>query len=199
MVLKPVPMVRIAALGLRKHRQDVVSILHDLKVVQLEPLSKDVTSLLRNERDSDLSRKVSDELLRIKALRTVLPITPITESRRFASIDDLMQTAKLIDIDSEVASLERQKESILTEIKDTENNIKLVEEFSFFPEDLNVLQLSYAKSFFGHITSEKYPDFKKAIEAHKSDIFVYSKEDKKITHLVLVVFPSFSSQEFSTF
>ena len=198
MVLKPVSMERIAVLGLRKYRQDVVSILHDLKVLQLEPLSKDVASLLRNERDSDLSRKVSDELLRIKALRTALPITPITESRRFASIDDLMETAKLIDIDGEVASLERQKESLLTEVKDAENNIKLVEEFSFFPEDLEVLQLSHAKSFFGHITSEKFPDFKKALEEHKQDIFVYFKEDKKTTHLILVVFPSFSSQEFST-
>ncbi|MEK6944837.1 MAG: hypothetical protein AABW55_05315, partial [Thermoproteota archaeon] len=83
MVLKPVPMARIAVLGLRKYRQAVVSVLHDLNVVQLESLSKDVTVLLRNERDSDMSRQVSDELLRIKALRTVLPSIPVTENRRF--------------------------------------------------------------------------------------------------------------------
>ena len=38
MVLKPVPMARIAVLGLKKDRQTVVSILHDLNAVQIEPL-----------------------------------------------------------------------------------------------------------------------------------------------------------------
>ncbi len=197
MVLKPVPMTRIAVLGLRKYSQAVVSILHDLQVVQLETLSKDVAALLRNERDSDTSRQVSDQLLRIRALRTVLPAIPFTESRRFESTQDLMKTAKSIDVDNEVASLEREKESLLTEIQETENNIKLIEEFTFFPEDLKVLQLSSANSYFGRIASEKFPDFKKALEEHKKDIFLYFKEEKKITHLVIVVFSSFSPQTFA--
>ena len=198
MVLKPVPMARIAILGLRKYRQTVVSILHDLQVVQLESLSKDVAALLRNEPDSDMSRQVSDELLRIRALRTVLPVIQFTGSRRFTSTEDLMQTAKSIDANGEVASLEREKENLLTEIQRTENNITLIKEFAFFPEDLQVLQLSSASSYFGRIKSEKFPDFKKALEEHKNDIFLYSKEEKKITYLVLVVFPSFSAQAFAT-
>lgn len=197
MVLKPVPMARIAVLGLRKHRQVIVSILHDLEVVQLEPLSKNVAELLRNERDI-LSRQVSDELLRIRALRTVLPAMPVTQCQLFASTEDLMQTSKSIDIDSKVALLERQKESLLTEIKEIENNIKLIEEFTFFPEDLNVLQLSSANSYFGRITSEKFPDFKKHLEAYQQDIFLYSKEEKKVIQLVLIVFPKFSPQAFAT-
>ncbi len=197
MVLKPVPMTRIAVLGLRKYSQAVVSILHDLQVVQLETLSKDVAALLRNERDSDTSRQVSDQLLRIRALRTVLPAIPFTESRRFESTQDLMKTAKSIDVDNEVASLEREKESLLTEIQETENNIKLIEEFTFFPEDLKILQLSSANSYFGRIASEKFPDFKKALEEHKKDIFLYFKEEKKVTHLVIVVFSSFSPQTFA--
>ena len=48
MVLKPIPMGRIAVLGLRNERQTVISILHDLNVVQLESLSKDVAALVRN-------------------------------------------------------------------------------------------------------------------------------------------------------
>ncbi len=68
MLFKPVPMARIAILGLRKYRQPAISILHDLEVLQLEPLSKDVSTLLRNERDSELSSQVSDQLLRVRAL-----------------------------------------------------------------------------------------------------------------------------------
>jgi len=197
MVFKPVPMARIAILGLRKNRQSAISILHDLEVLQLEPLSKDVSTLLRNERDGELTRKVSDQLLRVKALLTTLPAIPVTIRKRFASTDELLQTASSIEIDDKVSTLEKEKESLLTKIKDTENNIKLVEEFVFFPEDLKILQLSSAKSYFGKIKSEKFEEFNKVLQEYKQDIFLYSKPEKKVTHLVLVVFPSFPSDAFA--
>jgi len=197
MVLKPVPMARVAILGLRKFRQTAVGILHDLEVLQLEPLSKDVSTLLRNERDSELTRLVSDQLLRVRALLIALPRTPVSDRKLFASTDELLQTANSIDIDDKVSTLEKEKESILTKIKDTENNIKLVEEFVFFPEDLKILQLSSANSFFGRIESEKFEEFKKVLQEHKKDIFFYSKQEKKVIHLVLVVFQSFSSDAFA--
>jgi len=198
MVLKPVPMARIAVLGLKKYRQVIISVLHDLGVVQLESLSKEVVTMLRNEHESELYRQVSDQLLRIRALTTVLPAMPVTQSLRFSSIDELMQTAKSIDVDSKVASLEREKESLLTKIKETENNLKLIKEFAFFPEDLKILQLSSARSYFGRVASENFPAFKNALEAHQQDIFLYSKEGKEVTHIVLLVFPNFPSHALAT-
>ncbi|HEU03775.1 MAG TPA: V-type ATP synthase subunit I [Nitrosopumilus sp.] len=190
-------MARIAILGLRKNRQSAISILHDLEVLQLEPLSKDVSTLLRNERDGELTRKVSDQLLRVKALLTTLPAIPVTIHKRFASTDELLQTASSIEIDDNVSTFEKEKESLLTKIKDTANNIKLVGEFVFFPEDLKILQLSSAKSYFGKIKSEKFEEFNKVLQEYKQDIFLYSKPEKKVTHLVLVVFPSFPSDAFA--
>ena len=124
MVLKPIPMARIAVLGLRKDRQTVVSVLHDLNAVQLEPLSKDVAALLRNERDDDTYRQVSDQLLRMKALKALLPPMSVTQCQRFGSIGQLLEGAKSIDIDDKVASLEREKETLLTQLKENGNNIK---------------------------------------------------------------------------
>ena len=57
--------------------------------------------------------------------------------------------------------LERQKDNILTAMKETENNIKLLEEFSFFPEDLNILHLSSARSFFGRMTLKSFQNLRK--------------------------------------
>ena len=198
MILKPVPMRRMAVLGLRKYRQTIVSVLHDLSVIQLEPLSKDVAAMLRNERDNELYRQVSDQLLRIKALKTVLPPLQVTHCERFTSVDELIQKAKSIDVDSEVASLERQKENLLTELNETENNIKLVEEYSFFPEDLGVLQLSSAHSYFGRVEPDKFAAFQKALDANKQDIFLYTKEDKELTRFVLVVFSNFPPHTLAT-
>ena len=196
-MFKPVQMAKIAIMGLRKNQQTSVSILHDMEILQLEPLSKDVLDIVKNERDNELTRQVSDELLRVKALMTVLPSIPVTVRKRFDSIDDLLQTASSIDVDEQVASLEKEKESLLTEIKDTENNLKLVEEFSFFPEDLKILQLSSATSYFGRIPSDKFEEFKKAIDAHHEDIMLYTQAEKELTHLILVVFPTISSDEFA--
>jgi len=190
-------MAKIAIMGLRKNQQTAVSILHDMEVLQLEPLSKDVSAILKNERDTELTRQVSDELLRVKALMTVLPSIPVTARKRFDSVDDLLQTTSSIDVDEQVASLEKEKEALLTEIKDIENNLKLVEEFSFFPEDLNILQLSSASSYFGRIPSDKFDEFKKTISSHNKDIMLYAKQGKEITHIILVVFPTISSDAFA--
>jgi V/A-type H+-transporting ATPase subunit I len=196
-VFKPVKMAKIAIMGLRKNQQTTVSILHDMEILQLEPLSKDVLAIVKNERDNELTRQVSDQLLRVKALMTVLPSIPVTVTKRFDSIDDLLQTANSIDVDEQVASIEKEKEALLTEIKDIENNLKLVEEFSFFPEDLKILRLSSATSYFGRITSDKFEEFKKAVNAHPNDIMLYTKAEKELTHLILVVFPTISSDEFA--
>jgi len=190
-------MAKIAIMGLRKNQQTSVSILHDMEILQLEPLSKDVLAIVKNERDNELTRQVSDELLRVKALMTVLPSIPVTVTKRFDSIDDLLQTANSIDVDEQVASIEKEKEALLTEIKDTENNLKLVEEFSFFPEDLKILQLSSATSYFGRIPSDKFEEFKKSIESHSKDIMLYTQAEKELTHLILVVFPSISADGFA--
>ena len=196
-MFKPVQMAKIAIMGLRKNQQTSVSILHDMEILQLEPLSKDVLAIVKNERDNELTRQVSDELLRVKALMTVLPSIPVTVTKRFDSIDDLLQTANSIDVDEQVASLEKEKEALLTEIKDIENNLKLVEEFSFFPEDLKILQLSSATSYFGRIPSDKFEEFKKVIDEHHKDIMLYTKAEKELTHLILVVFPTISSDKFA--
>ncbi len=196
-MFKPVKMAKIAIMGLRKNQQTIVSILHDMEILQLEPLSKDVSVILKNERDNELTRQVSDELLRVKALMTVLPNIPVTVRKRFDSIDELLQTAASIDVDELVANLEKEKESLLTEIKDIENNLKLVEEFSFFPEDLNILQLSSATSYFGRISSDKFEEFKKTVDVHREDIMLYAKEGKEVTLVILVVFPTISSDAFA--
>ncbi len=198
MVLKPVSMKRIAVLGLKRERQKVVSILHDLGVVQIEPLSKEVASIVKSERESDLYRHVSDQLLRIRALKSALPAIPVSTKIRFASTEEMMQTAESIKIDAKVALLQRERENLLTDLRETENNIKLLDEFSFFPGDLRVLHLSSAKSYFGRVDTTRFAAFRKALEPNANDVVLYSSEGKDTTRIVLVVFPAFPSHALAT-
>jgi V/A-type H+-transporting ATPase subunit I len=109
-----------------------------------------------------------------------------------------MKAAKSINIDDKVATFEKEKESLLTQLKETENNIQLVEEFSFFPEDFSVLQLKTAHSYFCKVDSKNYPSFKKALEVNSQDVFVYPKLGKDITNVVLVTFPNFPPHALAT-
>jgi V/A-type H+-transporting ATPase subunit I len=98
-----------------------------------------------------------------------------------------------MDIDGQITSLEREKENLLTVMKETENNIKLLEEFSFFPEDLRILNLSFARSFFGRIDSEKLDAFKNSLESNDVPVILYSQDKKKLAYFVLVIPPHFPS------
>ena len=192
-LLRPEAMSKIAVLGLKKYRQQVVSILQEMSVIQIEQISKEISAYLRPEKESESHRHIADQLIRIRGLLTTLPPTSLGEKIRFSSIDEMENALLRLDIDNNVATLEREKENILTEIRNAQNNIKLIGEFSFFPADLDVLHLKSARSFFGRIASEKYSEFKKKLESNNQDIILYSKEGEKITEFVLVVLPHYPS------
>lgn len=191
-------MAKIAVIGLKKFRSQIISIIHEMNVIQLEPLSKETDSFLMKEHESDLHRQISDQLLRIRGLLNSLPPSPVLEKSKFSSIRELIKTLKSMDIDNSIASLERQKEEILTQTKETENNLKLLEEFSFFPEDLKLLHLSFARSYFGRITLEKFPEFKKTLESNGGPIILYSQARDKLVYFVLVIPPNFPSNILAT-
>ena len=197
-VLKPAPMARIAVIGLKKYRQEIISVLHEMNVIQIEPLAKEVESLLINEHESDFHREISEQLLRIRGLINSLPPTQIQRKTRFSSFEELVTTVKSLDIDNKITSLQREKENLLTRIKEAENNIKLLEEFSFFPEDLRILNLSFARSFFGRIASEKLDDFKNVLESNNIPVILYPQEKKNLTYFVLVIPPHLPSNTFAS-
>jgi V/A-type H+/Na+-transporting ATPase subunit I len=191
-------MVKIAVIGLKKYRPQIISIIHEMNVIQLEPLSKEADSFLMKEQESDLHRHISDQLLRIRGLLNSLPPSPVSEKSKFSSIRELIETLKSMDIDKNIASLERQKEAILTQIKETENNLKLLYEFSFFPEDLKLLHLSFARSYFGRVNLEKFPEFKKTLESNEGPIILYSQAKDNLLYFVLVLPPNFPSNTLAT-
>lgn len=191
-------MAKIAVIGLKKYRPQIISIIHEMNVIQLEPLSKEADSFLIKEQESDLHKHISDQLLRIRGLLNSLPPSPVSEKSKFSSIRELIQTLKSMDIDKNIASLERQKETILTQIKETENNLKLLDEFSFFPEDFKLLHLSFARSYFGRVNLEKFPEFKKTLESNEGPIILYSQARDKLIYFVLVLPPNFPSNILAT-
>lgn len=178
-------MQRVAAVGLREDRQRVVSLLYDLGVVQIEPLSKSVASVLRAETDNAASKDVSEELLRVRALMSALPPTKVAERRGFSSLDELIDASKAIGVDKEVAALKQSQERLSSQIDDLNNREALVRNLDFIGGDLSVLDLESASSFFGSLSAETYEQMKKGI-ASLQDVIVQPAGTDPVRVVVIV-------------
>lgn len=185
MLLKPATMQRIAVMGSKDERQRVATILYDLGVLQIEPVSKEALPYLRPELDATNVREVSEELLRIRALRTALPWMKVSEKRGFANQSELLNASHAVNIDAEVARLKQEQAKLTNQLDELKNRIDLVTKLEFINEDLSIFDLESASSFFGPVTAEAYPELQNNL-ATIPDLMLYSS-GKDPVNLVVVV------------
>jgi V/A-type H+-transporting ATPase subunit I len=178
-------MQRVAVIGLREERQSVVSLLHDLGVVQIEPLSKAVASELKAELDSSNSKDVSEELLRIKSLMSALPHRPVKGKRGFDSLAELIEVSRSVQIDKEVSSLRQNQEKLTSQLDDLKNRSQLVKNLDFISTDLSVLDLESAASFFGTLSAEAYAQLKTSLSSLQG-VMMHSEGADPVRLVVIV-------------
>jgi len=195
LLLKPATMQRIAVIGSRDERQRVVSILYDLGVVQIEPVSESALPYLRAEMDSTNVREVSEELLRIRALRTALPQIKVSEKTGFSSQKELLDASHSIKIDGEVSKLKQDQDRLLTQLDELKNRIDLVSELEFINEDLSIFDLESAASFFGTVPSEAYSGVQRDLATIPNAMLYASGKDP--IKLVIVV-PTLELEKFGS-
>ncbi|MHB1867763.1 MAG: V-type ATP synthase subunit I, partial [Nitrososphaerales archaeon] len=185
MLLKPATMQRIAVMGSRDERQRVATILYDLGVVQIEPVSKQALPYLRTELDATNVREVSEELLRIRALKTALPPMKVSERRGYGTQKELLDASHSVKIDEDVSRLKQHQNKLSTQLDELSNRIDLVTKLEFINEDLGIFDLESASSFFGTIPLTAYQDLQNNLAAIPN-LMVYSS-GKDPVNLVVVV------------
>ena len=158
-------MQRVGVIGSREDRQRVVSLLHDMGVVQIEPLTKGIATLLRAETETEASKQVSEELLRVRSLMTALPPSAVTARKGFESTSDVVADAKTIAIDKDVASLKQSQERLRSRLDELASRANLVRNLDFINADLSVLDLQSATSFYGSVSKEAYDSLAKALSS----------------------------------
>jgi V/A-type H+/Na+-transporting ATPase subunit I len=155
-MLKPARMQKVAVIGLKDEQQKAVSVLYDLGAVQIEPLSKESASLLTGGADARGAREISEELLRIRALKAALPPVPVNEKRRFASFSEALSVSRSITIDQEVSGLKERQDRLTSQLEDLRGRIALVQNLQFVREDLSIFDLESAVSFFGSVSASTH-------------------------------------------
>jgi V/A-type H+-transporting ATPase subunit I len=186
-MLRPARMEKIAVVGLRKNREKVISVLHDLGAVQIEPLSKETSDLVSNQTDTLVSREVSDELLRIRSIKSVLPSVHVSAKRRFSSLSEILEASKSISIDKQVGELEGRREKLLTDLEAVNNRLSIVEKLSFIRFDLSLLSFSTMTAFLGVIKNEVFEQFRKELESQVPKAILYTSADKESVTSVVIV------------
>jgi V/A-type H+/Na+-transporting ATPase subunit I len=186
-LLKPAAMQRVAIVGRREERQRVVSLLYDLGVVQIEPLSKSVASVLKAETDNAASKDVSEELLRIRSLMSALPPMSVGEKRGFASLAELIDVSKSISIDKDVAALKQRQEKLGSRLDELRSRTALVHNLEFIDADLSVLDLESASAFFGTLSTETYERMRNDVSPLSGVMIQTSGTDKQTDTMGTVV------------
>ena len=148
-VLRPEPMTKVGILGLKDDQDRILSILHDLRVAQIEPLSAEALAEMAPERGTETQRAIGDEALRFRGLKSALPATPTGTPRRFDTLASILDGAKTVPIDHEVGALTREDDRLVTELKSADETVQLLENISFYTARLDYLQAESFVSFFG--------------------------------------------------
>jgi V/A-type H+/Na+-transporting ATPase subunit I len=161
--LRPVKMAKVGLLGLKEDEERTLTVLHDLRVAQVEPLSPEAMAELGPERGPETLREVGDETLRFRGLLSALPPVRAGPPRRFNSVAEIIAAAKMVTIDDEVGELKREDDRLLTEQKATTDTILLLERLSFYPDRLEFLDSRSFLTFYGEAPKEEYSAFVAAL------------------------------------
>ena len=165
MVLRPVRMAKVGLLGLKEDEERTLTVLHDLRLAQVEPLSPEAMAELGPERGPETLRQVGDETLRFRGLLSALPPVRAGPPRRFDSVAEILAAAKTVPVDAEVGELKREDDRLATEEKATAATAQLLERLSFYPDRLEFLDSRSFLTFYGEASPEDYAAFAAALPA----------------------------------
>ena len=186
MVLRPVRMAKVGLLGLKDDEERVLTILHDLRIAQIEPLSPASMAELGPERGPEELRQVGDETLRFRGLLSALPPVPAGPPHLFGSIADILAATKTVTIDDEVGQLRREDDQLATEQKAAEATEKLLGQLSFYPDRLEFLDSKSFLAFYGETASDDYAEFAAALHEQPDVHLLPGPEGDPVRFLVLI-------------
>ena len=120
-------MEKIRIISLIKYRERVVSILHDMRVMQLEPVNKDLLQYMKTSDLTSMVEGANAELQKLKSYMGVLPKQPVSTKKKFSSLEEALEEAKSIDLTDRLRVLKETETDISTDIKDIHNRMETIQ------------------------------------------------------------------------
>ncbi len=187
MSLRPARMIRIGLVGLQDDRDRILTALHDVRLLSIEPLAPAALAELLPERSTDLQRRIGDATLRFRGLATALPEGPAAPPRRFGGLDEILAAAQTVPIDDEVAALKREDDRLVTEERSIDETTRLLETLAVFPGPLDALASASVAAFAGEASSDALAAVRAALDAADAPTFFTGAGPDETTRFVVVL------------
>ena len=185
MGLRPVAMEKVCLIGLRSDQERILTVLHDLRIAQVEPLSPPVLAELGPERGSETLRRIGDETLRFRGLVAALPPSPTPARRHFGSLDEALALAASVSIDTEVGALVREDDRLQTELKAVDDTTTFLDNIDFYPERLALLRSKSVHAYYGEGPTDAVDRLRRALLTAGDATFLNGPVGEKTRFLLI--------------
>ncbi len=190
MALRPVRMEKVGLVGLRDDEERILTLLYDLRVAQIEPLTPEEMAELAPERGTETVREIGDEALRFRGLLTALPPVGPPAPRRFDALAEILAVAKTVPIDLEVGELKREDDRLATEEKGLRDTLHLLDRLAFYTDRLEYLRSGSFLSFYGEATPDALAELLRTLPSESDARLLPGPTEEEESRFVLVLRPS---------
>ncbi len=167
MSLLPEKMARIRIIASNTARGTIISALHDYGVIQLEPVSPDLSGMLKQGVENHHYRDLNSYLQKFRGMETQLPKRPMAGKRQFATVEELLEAASSVKSEKDIKMLRDEEADILTEIREIEQRQSAVQILKHVDYDLSVFNNRYIASYI--VQREKGKDIRGTVTAAMAD------------------------------
>ena len=165
--LRPLPFTKVAIVGLNDDKDTILSVLHDLGTLQVEPVDKESLAQLGPSRMNERQREVADRLVRFRGLLAALPKPsgPTPPPVAFTGLDQILHSTETVPIDDEVGRLKREDDQLTTEHKGLEQTVTLLQQFAHFTGSDNSSRARNGVALFGEGDKDDVAAWKEQLPA----------------------------------
>jgi len=186
-VLRPEKISRVALIGLRDDETRILTVLHDLRLAQIEPVAPAAMAELVPERGTEAQRAIADEALRFRGLMSALPPVDRAPALPLPTLDDVLRAAKTVTIDDEVGALKREDDQLQTELKAVDDELELLDKVGFYHDRLEYLQSANFLAFYGEASPEALGLLRSTLPPVADAQFLFGAADKTTARFLVVL------------
>ncbi|MDI3487532.1 MAG: V/A-type H+/Na+-transporting ATPase subunit [Methanosarcinales archaeon] len=191
-MLRPEKMELVRVTGVRRDLEKVIEALHKAGCVQLEKVSDEVLEHTQPDKPLDKFPTISEQLMRLRGLEAALKPRHIENMYEKLPLEQMLEQAREIGIDDELAALLAEKEK-LNELRREQEGIKeVVSELEAFGLDFSLFEVESVAFISGRIEASEFEQFISALSERttKFDYLVgpptKTKRGKQVVFLLAV-------------
>ncbi|MEK7539850.1 MAG: V-type ATP synthase subunit I [Patescibacteria group bacterium] len=179
-------MAKARIVGIRSQLPEFVKTLHEAGIAQVKEISPEH---FRKESALDFFAEVSEELVKLEALKKSLPEVPAEKPRPEMTVAQALKEAKKLGLSEKITGIREKKDALLSkkqDLLDTQKNISLFSKFNF--DFSKLFESSLVDVVAAKFLKKNFFLFTKELSEHKINFEFVEKELDKENLVVLVAF-----------